>query len=318
MISTLPPTLLLPLLAALGGAMAFGPSVVPGARQHAVALLATTILLALLAALLRGTAGGMSAALGVLLAVIIAAPLLDRARLVGLCVVAVAGGLALPPLLSELGAGLKPLSHAGEWLALLVAAALVGLVGSALLPRHPARVGNVLPAIAQPWIVAGHGVLALLLGLQSAQPDAVLVSGFAAALMVLLWARHHRHPHGLWLAGEALLAGTLAALLAPADTTLALLLGAAAAACVWQGPAIARGLRLDDAAHVLGSVLLPALLGLLLAGALDLAQLALQLRWLAAALMAAGLALPLWPAAMLLFGLGASPARVRAGLDFTL
>lgn len=330
--------LALPVLVASASLLLAGQCAAPGARQHAAITMLAASLLTALGCLLIARQGPVDAltasqliltALAMLGAFLIAAPLLDRARQGGLLAAALPGGLmTVQGIFAWLQNLLPTLPRSGLLLALIIITGALGLAGSAMLRAHPARLSPAgqprLHPLAQAWLLAGLALLALTLaGLAwlmepEAEPLAQLplaISSLTAALACLL-ASQRRHPHPLRKAGEGLVAGVVLAVLCPPSLAVAVGAGLLAAFLTLRGETIALALRLDDPLHQLGMLLLPAMAGLLLPGLLALSSLAAQLQWLGACLAAAGLlTLLLWPLSMLLFGLAASPRRIREGLD---
>lgn len=321
--------LLLPLLVA-AACMLWGHATAPRARQHALGLVLAIGMGTALAALLLSREGSVTAltasqitlcALAVLAALTMAAPLLDRARHGGLVLACIVGGIGAVQAVLTLQAWLPPLHRSGIVLVLLAASSATALLGSALLPRHPdrwtAQRQPRLSPLPQGWLLAGCALLALLLaGLGwLMEPEQTPLSQFPIAVAALaggwaalLLARRAQAPQPLFLCGQGLVAGVTLALILPLTPAHGVLAGIATALMVRRGAELARALTLDDPANHLGMLLLPALGGLLLAGAA---------RWaLAAAVLALALSL-LWPLSMLLLGLRTGSRQLRTGLDST-
>lgn len=319
----------LPLILGLGGLLAHGHAGVASARQHALVAMLAVALAAGMVALFAGFGGDditaaqiTRGAFAITVAQLIAAPLLDRSRLLGLILATLLGTYAVfYTLVNGLPNFLPPLPHAGWLLAALLCAALIGLVGSAALPMHPARQPvDGLPRM-QPFsawrliglILLALGVVILAWAMEpETLPRAMLLSSVTAALAGVLLAPP---PYRIARAAEGMLAGLLIALMAQGDAQ-GIAAGLAAAVAVARGGAVASSLQLDDPAHVVGAVLCPTLLGLLWPGLMDWTQLAPYLHWVGCTL-ALGIAIGLvvWPLAKLSFGLEASARSIREGLD---
>lgn len=322
--------LALPLLMAAGAVLAFANATVEAARQHArmaaLAVAAATGLLALFAAGVETTLSASQlilCALAVLAGSLSVAGLLDRARLGGLLVAgALLGVGTVQCLFGVMQLELPAVPRVTLPLAAAVMAAMAGMVGSMLVPPHPKRLGEtyyLVPlAVLGGWLLLAMGVAGTgwLMEETPRAPLPLAVTALVAMLVGLLTAQRARHPMPLRVAGEATLAGVLLALASPLSLSLAALMGIVAAHLVWQGPRMARALGLDDPAHVLGAVLLPALGGLLLPGLLQLDWLGEHLTWVGGSLLA-GLVLGLgvWLVVKFFVGLSAAPKRVREGLD---
>ena len=315
----------LPSLAIAGGLMLLAPSPLLAAHRAQAAVLVMALLLAagfLQLCWLRGAlAYGLP--LGLLTSVLIASPLLERGRFFGLLLVGSAGSVMGIYMLERLVGWWMPVLPPVALLPLVLMTALViGLLGGAHLKLHPRRVRDGLAV----WHAAPQGLMLtgwvlLLAGLAGvaqamdakaigmAQIAAVLVGGLASLLTA------QASGDGLQKAGEGMVAGLLISLLAPLTPMAGAALGLLAAFCVARGEALALALRLGDAHHFIGALLLPAALGLLMPGMTDMAQLAPQVAWLGAGLgVALFTALLLWPIAMMGFGV-ALPARlVREGV----
>lgn len=320
---------LLPLLAALGGLLAFGFSATKASRQYALAAsLAISLLVALLG-FLPSFAGptyleGMLLymALGITVAQVVAASLLDRARRMGLVGGSVLASAALLALIIDEMPMVLPLLAREAWLlCALLAASLVGLAGSALLPFHPARAmrGDRLRAPSFSYVRdAGLMITAISLVLLAAANAEALAPTFAlSAITAALWPLLlHRGAARLHLAAEGVLAGCIIALLSKGSGAEGVAYGVIAAVLVARGDRISSALQLDDPARLMGTVLLPAFAGLLLPFVNDIGLLADALHWLGASLLVAGAVSLIWLLVKMTVGLAAAPARVREGLDF--
>jgi hypothetical protein len=320
--AALPFAFALPLLLTAAALLLFPACLAPSSRgRGAVAALAVALLSGFAALVLLQPAPLLCTTLALLGALIATAPLLDRARLPALALAGCAAGLAATCLiLHQLPLALPPLVRGAALHLILIAALVVGFAGSMALPPHPSRITaqGALRVIAvhQGIALAGWSLLALCFAgmgamLDNIAPLPVAASALAAALVALFSARAE---DGLQKAGEALAAGVLVALLAPLSLEAASALGIVAGFFVSRGEAITAALRIDDAAHLAGALLIPAILGLLAPGFLTLDALAAPLAWLGATLLL-GLAIAaiVWPVAMLSAGLALPPRRVREG-----
>lgn len=323
--------IMLPLFAGLAGLFAFAFTAARASRHYA---LSASLALGLTVALLTFLTwfGGpeylfgelLRAGIAIVAAQIIAASLLDRARFFGLLAGSAAGSfLILYVLVDELPMFLPLLPRTTWLLATLVAACLCGLIGSALLPAHPARAvraGQLRPpsfshARDLGLLLFTAALLLLAWGNEERLPSmAFCISAMAAALYPLLVRPDARRLHR---AAEGVLAGTIIALMLPGSGWEAVLYGVIAAVLVERGEHIAAVLRLDDPARLTGTVLLPALAGMVLPFAQDISSLADALRWLGATLLTGGVVGLIWLPVMATVGFAASPRRVREGLDFS-
>jgi hypothetical protein len=251
----------------------------------------------------------LAAALGI-------APLLDRARSPSLLLAAPASAFAL---MAGLSARLD-VPPAQLLLALVFAASLCGLAGSAVLPLHPLRFtvhgqprSHITP---QALGLAGWSLVALMLiGLvhvlaPTASITALVLCAATAAFVNLLTCDAE---DGLAKAGEGFVAGVLIACVSPATPLVAALLGVLAGFMVNRSEAITSSLRIDDAQHLAGTCLLPACAGLLLPGVFDASLIASQLHVMGISLLVSGmLAALLWPLLMATLGLALPRERVLA------
>lgn len=321
----------LPLFAGLSGLFAFAFSSARASRQYALsASLAVGLSVALLTFLTWF--GGpdylfgelLRAGIAIVAAQLIAAPLLDRTRFLGVLLGSAGGSFALLYLLIDELPMFLPLLPRTTWLlATMVAASLCGLIGSALLPAHPARAvraGQLRPRASSHARDLGlllFSVAVLLLAWgneEGALSMACGVSALTAALFPLVFRRDAGRLHR---AAEGMLAGTLIGLMLPSSGWEALVGGLVAAVLVERGESIAGALRLDDPARITGVVLLPAMGGMVLPFVPEISTLADALRWLGSTLLAGGVVGLIWFPVMATVGLAASPRRVREGLDFT-
>lgn len=296
------------LFAAAGLLLAIGTAS-EHARRHAASVsLAISSAAGLLALATTRSAG--DAALLLAAAQLAAVPLLDRARFFGLVAGATTCGYLVLHCVQWFA--LMGMQADAPWnlLAVLVVSSLAGLVGSALLPPHPHAARH---RHGEWWQAAGWlSFAATALVMQFDVRKEAVAAGLAANFAAMLLARHRRAPQP---AVDAVLATSAALLMATASSlplTQAMVLGATTSGGIWWAARLAPSLRLDDPARQIAMLLAPFLLWLALS---DLAV-ADALQWLFALMVAAMLASLAWPVAMFLFGLQASPRRVREGLDF--
>lgn len=245
------------------------------------------------------------------------APLADRARPASLMLAAPIAAYATLSALVTFGASSTILLTGS-----VIASSLTALIGSALLPAHPARytVTGQLRSMttSQATSLIGWVLLALsfiaLARLLGTTPDFTLValSTIIAALATLLTTRAE---DGLAKAGEAIAAAALLTLCATLNIQLAVMLGLLASFLTNRSEAISLSLRVDDPQHFIGALLLPAAFGLILPGILDTAHLAPSIVWLGIAIIT-GLALAalIWPLVMLLTGLALPKRRIIQGV----
>jgi hypothetical protein len=250
---------------------------------------------------------------------LMAAPLLERARYLGLSLAIIAGSVAFIYAIAWLPTSLSP---SVLLLVAAITATLVGMVGGMLMPLHPARhvEGKALWRLSpQAPMLLGWLALAAALALAMVSSGAVLdrlhaTAMLTSALVAVLFSYAGRGEDLLQQLGEAVMAGLLISLSVSGDAWLGSVLGVAAGCLVTRSEAIALSLRMDDPHHLTGAVLAPALLGLIMPGLFDMAALAQPLTVLGGSLLYAGaLALLLWPAAMFLFGLRLPPRMMREG-----
>ncbi len=294
-------------------------------RRRAAATLLMILLLSCLFSLLMirlqsgtdslNTARIVATTLVMLVAALVAAPLLERARVGGLVVASVGVGLLVTPLFLH---GLLPALPANSGVALLYAllivATLTGLGGSMQLPLGTERF---TATGARRAVAANHTLLAVgwvamaglcaLLGWTMLPPDAamrplpVLLSGITASVMQLLTTRAD---DALAKAGEGFAAGVVMTLLSPLPLEYAFVAGVVAGFFVMRGVAITTALRVDDAQNLTGALLVPALLGLLLPALAGVGDLGAAIVWIGASCgIGCALALILWPFVKLTIGL---------------
>ncbi len=322
--------LLLPVLVPAAALLLTHVTAAGSRQQPMVAALAICLISALI---MLTQADGFSStsvifiSLAQLAGTLVAASLLDRTRFNGILFAATTAGIGITVFTMHVLATCLPLvARGGMLLTLLIAALTCGLAGSMILPLHPSR--HTEQGAAR-WQTSPHGllfagwvVLALVLGaliwlsLPASRgfPMATLTAALAAATATLVATR--RNPDSLQKSGEALAAGIIITAIAPLSPLYGALFGLVTAWLVNRSEAIAQSLRIDDPAHLIGALLLPAMIGLVLPGVLSLPLLAPSLVWLGTAL-ALGLAIAaiLWPLAMLLFGFSLPPRLVREGTD---
>ncbi|PZP83862.1 MAG: hypothetical protein DI582_10155 [Azospirillum brasilense] len=331
--------LLLPILTGAACLLALAQTAAAPARPHATLCSLMLAMLSAVGCLFLARDGQATqlnssqlvlSALGMLAAQTCAATLIDRTRRAGLLF----GSLMGAWLFVQFGIGSLPsllpaMPRSGLLLVVLAAASFMGLIGSNALPMHPLRfTASMQPrtqALPQSWIFTGQVLLALccaVLGwaMEAAIAPLAYVNIATSALvgaMASLWlAQRGRHPTPLIKAGEGLVAGVLVALLCNGAASTALACGVLASLCVTSAERMMHSLRIDDAPHLAGMVLLPAMLGLLVPGLLHGGVLAAQLQWLGASLGMGALAgILLWPLSMLLFGLQANARHVREGFS---
>lgn len=254
----------------------------------------------------------ITTALAVLVSSLTAIPLLDRARVGGLTVASLLVGIfSIPLLFHALLPQMPVFSGCVLLYAALIIGCMAGLGGSLQLPLSPARFTadgtyRFVPTHANAAL--GWGSAALVLGLfhSALLPVdglgvAVLVSAAIAATITLLRVRAVESLHK---AAEAVVAGMLLTLAGDYSLEQAVVLGAVAAFVVLNGEALAHALRLDDPAHLVGTVFIPTLLGMLAAGLFGGIALDAALEWMGASLaLGAVVALLLWPLTKLTLGL---------------
>ena len=257
------------------------------------------------------------------LAFLIAAPLLERSRFLGLAAAALAGSAAIHYAIPLLSPYLPASDTVMMMQVALIVALLIGMVGGMKLPLHPQRHRNdghaVWHAAPQGLILAGWvlvtAAIAGTVGIAT-MGRAQVIAALVAALAALAHAQLGHGRDSWQKAGEGLLAGVVITLLVPLAPLAAAAAGLLAGFLVTRSEAIALSLRLDDPHHFLGALLLPAMFGLLLPGIAELALLAGQLKWLGAAIaLAAVISLILWPLSMFLLGIALPPRLVREGVQ---
>lgn len=257
------------------------------------------------------------------MAQLIAAPLLERTRFLGLVTASLAGSAAILYAVPEMLAPNLPERPALALLPLsMIVAMLVGMIGGMKLPLHPQRHREngsaVWHSAPQAVMLAGWICVALAMVFLCG-PDLLgrtqVASALAAALVALFYAQMGHGQDALQKAGEGLVAGLLISLLVPLAPLPASLLGALAGFFVTRSEAMALALRLDDPHHFLGALLVPSILGLLMPGILDLSLMAAALQWLGASFaLALAVSLILWPLTMFLLGMQLPARLVREGV----
>ena len=244
------------------------------------------------------------------------APLADRARPASLMLIAPVAAYATLSALFAFNVTASVLLPTS-----IVAISLTALVGSTILPAHPARyatsgqlrhITTSQAASLLGWVLLAISFVALSILLGTVMDGTLsALSAIIAALATLLTTRAE---DGLAKAGEAIAAAALLTSCAALNMQIAVMLGLLASFLVHRSEALALSIRLDDPHHFIGALLLPASFGLLLPGMLDTAHLAPQIRWLGIAI-TIGLALSaIWPVVMLLTGLALPKRRVLKGV----
>ena len=316
--------LIIPLLLIGGGLLGLLPGLLLPAHRRLALLQVVALLLATL--LLYGVVQplwyGADLAFALLGSGLIAAPLLERARARGFLVAALLGS----GLLVYSARLLEPLLPMAPVLSLLllvvVGTSLLGMVGGLVLPLHPRRAA-MGQRLAQPmlaglplvmaWAALAAAVVVLAHQIAPGRMDDGTIAASLSSGLAALWLSR-REPMELTLVkcGEGLMAGLLLTLLVPLGALLGVAFGVLAAFLVSRSEALAIALRMEDPHHLLGAMLLPAGLGLLLPGLLDMHLLAAQIEWLGMALiLPLILSMLLWPVLMLVTGLALPPRLVR-------
>jgi len=315
----------LPLLVIAALAMLAPAPLAPRERRGGLITLLAIVLLALVSSLLmiRLQAGSdtlnvsrIGATSVVMLAGgLIAAPLLDRARTGGLVLGSTLIGLFMVPGLFHGALPKMPaISGVALLLTVLIASSLIGLIGSWQLPRSALRFTANGARRAVPVNTAraagGWAVFALTITVLGASmlapgvafaPVPLLISGIVASFLQLMVSKPE---DALQKAGEGLAAGVLIATMGPYAVEHGFLLGLVAGGVVMRSEAITARLKLDDAQHLTGAVLLPCVLGLLAPVVSHTSDMHASLSWLAVAV-GLGVMLPLilWPIVKLTVGL---------------
>jgi hypothetical protein len=214
------------------------------------------------------------------------------------------------------------LPREGWFLCTVIAACIVGLSGSALMPTHPARaMQHGLVRAPQLSYARDAGLLMftvtlVVLAAQNAEAPLSLtfaVSAITAALCPLVLGRGPARIHH---AAEGVLAGSVLGLMSQGSGIEGIAYGILAAIFIRRGAMIAASLQLDDPARLVGTLLLPGMAGMLLPLAHDLSLFAEALRFMGATLLISGVVAMVWLVVKATIGLAAAPARVREGLDF--
>ena len=249
-----------------------------------------------------------------LLAGVIALPLLDRTRFYGLCLgTSVATILLLQGRM--LAARTMPLTDTASLdAAMLIGACMVGFAASLLLPMHPMRITTegirrVAPHTDNLALPAGWMLLAAGLAFTALS----WMVGLLAAFVVLAITRNKAAYNCSEKAGQALVAGLCISMTIDGAVNYEhLALSAAAAFFVLRSEIITHALRLDDPTPLAGTIFIPCLLTLLIPGLYATQQLAPQLTILGAALIGGGvIALLVWPLTMAVVGLARPKELVR-------
>lgn len=316
----------LPLLLLAAGLLLLLPAPLLAAHRMSAAISCLALLMGGLFIQLvwRGDTALVSLFLIPTMALLIAAPLFERTRFLGLIVAALAGSVAvsfgIPQFLAPNLPARPALSLLPIW---LIIALVIGMIGGIKLPLHPQRYradgSAVWHAAPQAAMLAGWICLALAFVFLCG-PETLGMSHINAALVAGLFALlHAQRGHGqdaLQKAGEGIMAGLLMVLLVPLTPLAASAAGLVAGYFVTRSESIAISLRLDDPHHFLGALLIPSMLGLLMPGIADLAALASAVKWLGGAMaLALIVSLILWPLTMFLLGMALPPRLVREGVQ---
>lgn len=259
------------------------------------------------------------AVMATLAAMIMAAPLLDRARMLTLAITVPALSIGLFYYALTYAVVHWQLLHLN--LLALVAAAIIGLWGSALLAPRRSREHS--PLLAFLGRSAFALVLCILLSGSLALPMLeripTLVTGIVlSAVLCGAIAHQQRRAHPLRYIGMGLVA---AAILMDGSINSLWQIAALAAAgsyCVFAGERVATALMVDDAHNITGTVLMPALAYVLLSAFLHgtISQTLLSLMITIA--IALAISIVGWSAIRFFFGLSASPRLLREGMDAPL
>lgn len=249
--------------------------------------------------------------LALLASLLVAAPLLDRARSISLLVVSTIVGVTLvhfqPTIIAELP---KAPAQIGTLLVLSVAA-LIGLIGSALLPmRNPREKQGVTALLGR---IALAAIIAILL--KPAALTDILISAIITAGICGAVAYHKGHAQPLRAMGMGLVAGTIIAQAGAPQWQIAIA-AVIAAYFVFAGIRTNRALLVDDAHNINGTIFMPTLLALLTYGLTH--NLAESIYWLGAILGLGILGSLIWPITQFFFGLHASTRQWREGMDTRL
>ena len=248
----------------------------------------------------------VSASLALVITGLVCAPLLDRTRPVPLLITASLVGIFLTPLLMHgLEAKLPVIDGEPLLYTAIITSCLIALGGSKQFPPHPAR-GEY--TINYRRMFMGWLTFAVLFGLYAtAMKSAIppLVSAIAAAGLCLVRTRTQE----AWRkVGEGIMAGTLIALLSPYSPEATAAIGVLAGYMVLRGEALTKTLKLDDPHHLTGTLLLPAMVGLMLPCVGKHEMLTGSLLWLGAAILLGLLGtVAVWPLAKRILRLSLSP-----------
>jgi hypothetical protein len=320
-----PLILSLPLLLSAGLLMLAPASLALAARHQSAVTLLAILLLSFTFSLLMirfqsgtdivNTSRIVATTLVMLAAGLIAAPLLDRTRVGGLVLATTAAGILMVPLfLHGLLSKLPPLSGVAMLYAVLIVSVLVGLGGSMQLPMSNARFTSTgarrMLAVNSPLIAIGWVVFAIALAVISwttLPPDhafnalTLLVSGISASFLQLMFTRADE---AISKAGEGFAAGIIIALMGVFTLETGLVAGLIAGFFVLRTESISTSLRIDDAPHFTGVILIPSLLGMLAPALLGAADIGAVIHWIGVCgALGVGITLTLWPLIKLTVGL---------------
>lgn len=295
------------------------PTPILPSHRAGAAVLALAILIAvpLILILRSDSAAPYPIFLITLVALCIAAPLMERGRLFGIGVAAIAGGIGLSELIPQAMSAPAPLP---VW---LLGALTIALIGSMLLPMQPQRMREdgqaIWHAAPQGAMLAGWVCLAIAFILFNGVGNFTLAQAAtmgAAALFTLLNSQTGPGHDSMQKTGEALVAGLLISWVLPMTPMGGALLGIVAGFFVARSEAIALSLRIEDPHHLLGAMFIPAALGMLMPGLADMGLLADQLEWVGAGIgMGIVTAVVLWPITMFLFGMALPTKQMREGVQ---
>ena len=244
-----------------------------------------------------------------LLALLIAAPLIDRTRTISLLVAAPALALALfhyaVPYITEQW-------HMNyNYVMMLISASIIGLFGSAMLPVHRPREYHIHQALI------GRAALAMTLGLILWGDGFFVKSALLCAWIAGAIAYFKGMSQPLRYVGMGLVAGTILAQTKDMPTAQMVLAACAGAYFTFAGEKTSKALVIDDPHNITGMVLMPALFGVLLTG-LSNHMLAESLQWLGVAVAVGIIASLGWLIVKFTLGLSAPQRLLREGLDATL
>lgn len=314
----------IPLLLLAIGFMLVMPSALLAAHRTTASITGLAILLGSILVHIIGDSTPTPAGIfmHMLAAVLIALPLLERARMPGMLIASLVGAyMLLFAIPTWLVPELPGITTPAMMLVIIAASALVGIIGGLTMPLNPRRreADGRIVWHAAPQAPMLMGWAALTIAIMCIVGFGMFTKGHAtamivAALVALLHSTHRHGEDGLQKAGEAMLAGLLITLLVPLTPIHALFLGLIAGYLVVRSEAMAHTMQIDDPHHVLGAMLLPSILGLLLPGLVGIPLLADAIEWIGATFgIALLISLILWPFTMLLLGIALPAKLVRNG-----